>query len=129
MTRRAAAAVAGISWLALSAPAFAQQAQAPMQERPTAAAQSSRRDAPDEPLQQSGPVVERRSTTGIRIPRTLSSDPEGVAETKPAPRSSSNRNAATHPRQTKSNVHLCVQGRLSPARQFACIRVHSRLNS
>ena len=61
MTRRAVAAMAGISWVALAATALAQPAQPPMQDRPTAAAQASRRDAPDEPLQQSGPVVERRS--------------------------------------------------------------------
>ncbi len=63
----ALAAAAGISWLAFAPMAEAQQqAQAPMQERPTAAAQSSRRDAPDEPLQQSGPVVERRSARGAQ---------------------------------------------------------------
>src|SRR5213592_1595229 len=49
MQRRVLAAMAAISWLA-AAPALAQPAQTPTQERPTAAAQSSRRDAPDEPL-------------------------------------------------------------------------------
>lgn len=64
MGRLRLAVMAGISGLVLAGSAGAQQAQAPMQERPSAASQSSRRDAPDEPMQQSGPVVERRSVRG-----------------------------------------------------------------
>jgi hypothetical protein len=75
MAYRALAAAAGISWLVFGGIAQAQQAaQAPMQERPTAAAQSSRRDAPDEPLQQSGPVVERRSTRGAQAQESKLAD-------------------------------------------------------
>src|SRR5579884_97717 len=68
MLRTAFAALAGVSVLALSAGgSWAQdQAQAPrarMQERP-APIEPSRTSTPDEPLQQSGPVVERGSGRG-----------------------------------------------------------------
>jgi carboxypeptidase C (cathepsin A) len=64
MVRPVLAAMAGVSLLALAAPSWAQapQPQARMQERPAAAAQNP--PTPDEPLQQSGPVVERRSERG-----------------------------------------------------------------
>jgi carboxypeptidase C (cathepsin A) len=60
MSRLVLAALAGVSCLALSSAASAQADRPLTQERPPGAAQS-RRDQPDEPLAQTGPVIERRS--------------------------------------------------------------------
>jgi carboxypeptidase C (cathepsin A) len=74
MQRPAMAAMVGVSMLALAGSALAQPPQAPMQERPSAQAQQSRRDQPDEPLQQAGPVVERRSQRGQQAQEAKISD-------------------------------------------------------
>src|SRR5438128_11331927 len=62
MVRSALAALAGVSCLALTASAFAQQTDRGPQERPPASSRAAP-TTPDEP-QPAGPVVERRSGRG-----------------------------------------------------------------
>src|SRR5262245_51636974 len=78
MIRPALAVIAGACVIAAAGGATAQtQPGQPGQERPAAAAQpSNRRDAPDEPLQQTGPVLERRSERGQRAQESRLSDAE-----------------------------------------------------